>query len=296
MLRHSRPHRSVPGVNAPHDPHPAPAGATVLRLDGRDALGVLHRISTQRLDDLDEGGARWTLFCDFRGRLLHRAAVARAPGGAVWLLRPDAAGAELAAWVDRHVFREAVRIADAGAGLDVRVVADPAAPAGAEFGPGGEPRRVRPGGGVALELVAAGAPPAGDEGARIRAGRPRHGHEIAADFNPYEVGLAGDVHLSKGCYTGQEALLRLVTYDGVRRALVRLEGAGAPPLPPCEVRAGGAAVGRLTSVAARPGGGWDALAVLRPGAAAEPAALECPGAGAVLAAHPFPAARPLGLP
>src|SRR5438477_804465 len=82
--------------------------STVLRLEGRDALPLLHRISTQALLHLRPGHPRATLFCDFRGRLLHRAVVAVTSDGSVWLLRPDPPGAELAAVIDRHVFRDEV--------------------------------------------------------------------------------------------------------------------------------------------------------------------------------------------
>src|SRR5256885_9600045 len=92
--------------------------STALRLEGRDALPLLHRISTQALLDLRPGHARSTLFCDFRGRLLHRAVVAVTSDGAVWLLRPDAAGAELAAFIDRHLFRDEIAIADRSLGLE----------------------------------------------------------------------------------------------------------------------------------------------------------------------------------
>lgn len=214
---------------------PAPEARTALRLTGRDALPLLHRLSTNALLDLPAGAARATLFCDFRGRLLHRAHVVHARDGAVWLLRGDAAGAELAAFVDRFVFREDVAIEDRAAGF-----------AWTQDG------------------VAWGEPLAEPE--RIARGLPRHGAEIAEAFNPYEVNLAREVHLAKGCYTGQEALQRLVTYDSVRRRLVRLAGEGPAPGPQDVLAAGaeaGRAAGVLTSSAALPGGGWTALAALR---------------------------------
>jgi len=101
------------------------------------------------------------------------------------------------------------------------------------------------------------------------------------------------VHLAKGCYPGQEALMRLVTYHSVRRRLVRLAGDGAAPHAPCDVRAGGAAAGRLTSVADDGAGGWIALAVLRHEAASERVEIE--GAGAVREVAPFEISQPLGL-
>src|SRR5262245_44455690 len=93
----------------------AGSGSTVIRLEGRDALGLLHRISTQSLEELAPGHVRSTLFCDFRGRLLHRAAVALSRDGVVWLVRPDSAPEQLAGHIERHVFREDVRVAAEGA-------------------------------------------------------------------------------------------------------------------------------------------------------------------------------------
>jgi folate-binding protein YgfZ len=208
---------------------------TALRLTGADALALLHRISSNALLDLPAGQARATLFCDFRGRLLHRAHVLHAQGGAVWLMRGDAEGASLAAFVDRFVFREDVHVDDRGA----------------EFA-------------WTLDGVAWGEERPEHE--RIAAGLPRAGAEIAEHCNPYEVNLAHEVHLAKGCYTGQEALQRLVTYDSVRRRLVGLSGDGDVPAPQ-EVFAVSApddrAAGLLTSAAEKPDGGGIALAVVR---------------------------------
>src|SRR5512134_2200493 len=96
--------------------------STALRLTGADVLPLLHRVTSQALADLAPGEARATLFCDFRGRLLHRAVVAVAPDGAVWLFRSDAPGSELAAAVDRMVFRDDVRIEDRSDELPVVLV------------------------------------------------------------------------------------------------------------------------------------------------------------------------------
>jgi hypothetical protein len=278
-------------------PSPALRASTVLRLEGRDVLDLLHRISTRKLLDLAPGQCRAAPFCDFRGRLLHRAVVAAAGDGALWLLRDDAPGAELAAFVDGHVFREDVRIEDLGARWSACAATGGGALAEGELElREGAPMRAQLAPDWALVLVPAGAPCAAeDERARIRAGRPRHGHEIHPDFNPFEVGLAHEVHLAKGCYPGQEALMRLVTYRSVRRRLVRLGGSGPAPVAPGEVRAQGAAAGRLTSVAEDGAGGWLALAVLRHEACSPGVRLEIEGAGAVLTPEPFELSQPLGL-
>jgi folate-binding protein YgfZ len=278
-------------------PSPATLRSSVVRVEGRDALGLLHRIAARFLSDLGPGECRAAPFCDFRGRLLHRAVVAATGDGAVWLLRHDAPGDELAAFVNRNVFREDVRVSELGAswnacadtGGDALVV-------GAVEERDGVPMRVRIAPDSAFAIVPADAPCASeDERARIRAGRPRHGHEIHPDFTPFEVGLAHEVHLGKGCYPGQEALMRLVTYRSVRRRLVRLGGEGPPPAPPRDVLANGEVSGRLTSVAEDGAGGWLALAVLRHEALAPGVRLEIEGSGAVRAPEPFELTQPLGL-
>jgi folate-binding protein YgfZ len=283
----------------PRSPIAAPGAPTsVVRLEGRDALEVLHRISTRELSDLAPGRCRAAPFCDYRGRLLHRAVAAATGDGAVWLLRDDGPGAELAAFIERHVFREDVRATDLGAWNAVRPVAPAAGPAdGTVEEVDGIPVRVQPSGDFALALVPPDAPAAtvDDERARILLGRPRHGHEIHPDFNPFEVGLAHEVHLDKGCFTGQEALMRLVTYGSVRRRLARLRGAGLPPGPPREVRSGGTPCGVLTSAAPDGAGGWIGLAVLARAACSPGARLEIEGVTRLGEPEPFPLTRPLGL-
>jgi folate-binding protein YgfZ len=294
----------------PQDPAPEIAGeaagrgagapaSTVIRLEGPDALDLLHRVSTQALADLEPGHARIALFCDFRGRLLHRVAVAAGGDRAVWLLRPDAPAEELLAYLDRHVFRDQVRIAAAPGGWMVRAVRGSGPAAGTSIERASRPERVQ----LAPDLAWVVGPPgevtaipeAESEAERIAAGRPRHGHEVHPDFTPYEVGLAHEVHLDKGCFTGQEALLRLVTYGGVRRRLARVAGAGAPPGVPRDLTLAGETVGRLTSAAAG-AGGWIGLAVVRAAALEAAARLELEGHGAIDPPLAFPESRPLGLP
>ena len=67
---------------------------------------------------------------------------------------------------------------------------------------------------------------------RIQQGMPATPGEINGECNPFELGQADRVSLSKGCYVGQETLARLATYDGVKQQLRRWHWsaqAGAPP-------------------------------------------------------------------
>src|SRR5262245_17989965 len=86
--------------------------STALRLTGRDTLALLHRVTSNALEDLQPGEARATLWCDFRGRLQQRAIVAVTSSREVWLLRADASGEELASVLDKSIFRDDVRVED----------------------------------------------------------------------------------------------------------------------------------------------------------------------------------------
>ena len=257
-----------------------------IRLSGRDVLAVLHNISTQSLLDLVTGEARLALFCDFRGRLLHRAHAARVSDGSVWLVREDGGGASLAAWLERAVFREDLRIEDQSAAFGVTPEFAAAPQAGARATSSGtappdtahvlerdgRPARIEIPGCPALSISEAAqftAPDAARWNAeRIERGWAAHGHEVSEAFTPFDVNLGHGVHLDKGCFTGQETLMRLVTYGSLRRRLVRVRGTGAIPDAPALRDAEGTDVGALSS-ATPLADGWAALAVVKQAAAPE---------------------------
>ncbi len=54
---------------------------------------------------------------------------------------------------------------------------------------------------------------------RISRGIPILGHELTNAFNPYEVNLRHAISFNKGCYLGQEVIARLDTYQKVQRQL-----------------------------------------------------------------------------
>ena len=203
--------------------------STALRLTGRDTLPLLHRVTTNALEDLQPGEARATLWCDFRGRLQFRAVVA-VTGDAVWLLRADAPGAELAAALDKSIFRDDVQVEDVSHEQRFVLARGTTGEAGVLEEASGVPTVVSTGDGT--RLVRAGTDEPLTEAARIVLLHPKAGREVVETFNPFEVGLAHEVHLAKGCFTGQEALQRLITYGSVRRRPARVQlSAPAPPLP-----------------------------------------------------------------
>lgn len=95
---------------------------------------------------------------------------------------------------------------------------------------------------LADDLVAAlreaGGTPAGDsdlERLRVEAGRPRWGAELTDSVIPLEAGLLDRaISQSKGCYTGQEVIVRILHRGHVNRHLRRLraDDAAAEALAP----------------------------------------------------------------
>jgi len=108
------------------------------------------------------------------------------------------------------------------------------------------------------------------------------------------VNLAHEVHLAKGCYTGQEALQRLVTYDSVRRRLVRVAGSGAAPVVPRAIAGPDGAAGVLTSATAAEPGTWIGLAVVKHEAATGSVSLRIDGGPTIERVEPFELTRPEG--
>lgn len=111
--------------------------------------------------------------------------------------------------------------------------------------------------------AAAGARPMGFgalETLRIEAGRPRYGHELTEEVIPTEaleaIGLLPRaISFTKGCYTGQEVIIRIAHRGHVNRHLRGLLLGDAPAAPagtPLHHPETGKAVGRVTSSAHSP--------------------------------------------
>ncbi len=120
--------------------------------------------------------------------------------------------------------------------------------------------------GLAAALQPAGARPVSEAAAevvRVETGRPRYGVDLDDSVIPQEADLNGRaVSFTKGCYVGQETVARLF-YRGKPNRQLRGLRLSAPALPGDEVTFGDRAVGRLGSVAASPGLGPIALALVR---------------------------------
>ncbi len=121
---------------------------------------------------------------------------------------------------------------------------------------------------------------AGQERWRLQQGLPAEPAELNDGTNPFELGLADRVSLSKGCYVGQETLAKLATYDGVKQQLRRwhlpqpAEGSGAEQPTPLAAAPIGTVLlssdesdagrcGSVTSALRLPSGAWIGLALVR---------------------------------
>jgi folate-binding protein YgfZ len=116
-------------------------------------------------------------------------------------------------------------------------------------------------------LAGAGVPtlaPSAAEAARVAALEPRFGADITADYFPMEVGLAGAIDYGKGCYLGQEPIVRIRDRGHINWRLCGLDLAGTADPAPGDVLESDAKpkAGRVTSAARLPDGRGVALALL----------------------------------
>ncbi len=270
-----------------------PWDADRLFFTGKDALDLLHRLTTQDVRSLQPGTGSAAVFVTAKGRILDLVTLHRLEDRLLCLTSPGRAQA-VAAYVERYTFGEEVRIQQGGEShallglFGARAGERVADLFGAQAsgrplhhpiavtlsGAPGILLRTFPLGGDSY-LVFADAPdlpllkqgileripglPAADpvslELLRIESGLPGPGRELTEDHNPWEACLDDAISLNKGCYVGQEVIARLNPYDKVARRLVRLRLDGDVPQPGARLESqGGEPVGTLTSAAAAPGG------------------------------------------
>jgi folate-binding protein YgfZ len=92
---------------------------------------------------------------------------------------------------------------------------------------------------------------------RVEAGHPRFGIDMTTETIPLEAGIEGRaISLTKGCYVGQEVIIRVLHrgHGRVARRLVGLSLTGSQTVPEqgAVIRAGEREVGAVTSAVASP--------------------------------------------
>ncbi len=241
---------------------------SLMRLEGRDSLRVLHGQTSQAIEGARAGQLLSTCVIGPTARLRGLAEVLVDAGGA-WLVVTAGEGALVHQALDRVLFpADQVTLGPVETATLVTPLgpppADPlpAAPQGQWelFERDGHrgwllgPRLLWIGGPTLADPWEAlsALDPVEQELWRLRQGLPAAPGELNDDTNPFELGLADRVSLSKGCYVGQETLAKLSTYDGVKQQLRRfaaLPGAEAAALAPGTVlvTAAGERAGKISS-------------------------------------------------
>ncbi len=249
-------------------PIEAPA---VLRASGKDAKDYLHRMTTQDVNALPPGGSAYTAILNAKGHLLADAHVLVETDGVLLVMDPRAAP-DARAHLEKFVIMDDVAFEDLSA--EVRVVPVLGMESAARLGArAATPRRIsnRRRGVPSIDLVVAPEEAAPlraalvREGAadlaaeelevlRILAGQARFGADMDASRLPMEAGLTRlAISFTKGCYTGQEVVLRATARGHLQRGLVQLAlPAGA--VPGTVLSSGGQDVGVVTSAAETPEG------------------------------------------
>lgn len=275
----------------------------LLRASGNDRVGFLHRITSGKVAGVAVGQGSRTLLLDVRGHVL-ASLLAFVREDSVRLVVAGGQGAEVAAGLAKFAIMDDFQAAPEPELLTLAVLGQKAAPALAAIGVSVAPdflaspllahldvgsdrfgplwvahgRRCGVDGiclvtnaaahlALAQALLAAGTPrlsPAAAEVARITALEPGPGREITAERFPVEVGLGAAIDQGKGCYVGQETIVRMRDRGIIRKrlALLRLSGAEPPVAGDPIAAEGQATAGQVTSAGCLPGEPPVALAIL----------------------------------
>lgn len=221
----------------------------VITVSGEDAKTWLHSLLTQNLKNLTDGASTETLLLDPQGHIEQQIRVIFSKETFYLLVHIDQKDA-LLTWLRKMIFRSKVTIEDRTPDFEVigsfsksfgdLVWIDPW-----ELGSAGGHRYGKPRSFPYREsLIARGAEvdfePAGTmalEALRIYAGRPKFSDTDEKSL-PHEFDwLASAVHLSKGCYRGQETVAKVhnLGHPPRRLVLLHLDSSELLPLKGSEV-------------------------------------------------------------
>ena len=217
----------------------------VISVTGDDRLTWLNSMLSQNVSKLTDGDSAEGLLLDAQGRIEQSVHLIAAEAETLLIVAADQRD-KLLAWLDQMIFRSKVKVAAA----DFRVIAS--------FGKGlsklvwrdawsdepvGSVRYATERGGAwnyfesllcedALEKLLVETKQAGSlalEALRVAAHRPAQPNELDDKTLPHELDwLSSAVHLSKGCYRGQESVAKVhnLGHPPRRLTLLHLDGSG----------------------------------------------------------------------
>lgn len=234
----------------------------VTRMFGRDPVRMIQGLVS---NDVANAPIDTPLYCTFltpKGRLIADARVLRRPDNDVWIEADAAAMVNIEAHLKKSVpplFARAQRLADLHViGVygprsgDVKIASELALPTSYTGDPGTD-FIVRD----AIELPDVPRLTFEElEVLRIEAGSPRWGADLTEEVIPLEAGLReAAISETKGCYTGQEVIIRILHRGHVNRHLrgLLLGNAPVPELDaPIAHGPDGKIVGKITSACVSP--------------------------------------------
>jgi folate-binding protein YgfZ len=292
----------------------------VLSITGPDRLSWLDSLTSQRLIGIAPGVSAESLLLDPSGRVEYAARVLD-DGETTWLLMDAGTGAGFLAFLTKMRFMLRVEVLDRSPEFATIGTLGPVPSGLASVTAQGngiplvwhDPWRSIVAGGFQYAAIPVhpaeawdyaetlversrldelgGLPAAGTlalEALRIEAWRPRAATEIDGTTIPHELDwLRSAVHLSKGCYRGQETVAKVhnLGHPPRRLALLHLDGSeGVLPEPGDDVLLGDSVVGRITAASRHHELGPIALAVLKRSTDQEAALAVQTADGAVISA------------
>ena len=294
-------------------------GYGCLKATGEDALDLLNRLSTNKVDHLEPGHWAPTVLTTDRGRIVDLLCVVHA-GECVYLLTSPGQQQPVIQWLDKYTIMEDLEVTDVSDSTAIIALAGNVTAAALGLD-GTEPDYLpglqypaptvniggwdaiavsRPMGGLPCRLLVAPgeAEPAiiaalAEAGAveanaeewetlRVQNGGPAYGSEMGEPYNPLEAGLIGAIDFTKGCYIGQEVIARLDSYHRVQKYMAVLRFSGDSDVTVgASLAHEGRTAGEVTSLYRTPGGELRGLGYVRT-AAAEPGQtleLQAPASG-----------------
>jgi folate-binding protein YgfZ len=270
----------------------------MLRIEGKDRLKFLQSLITQDVKSMAPGAIAYSFMLNIKGRIIADMVLVALDDG-VYVDTDARLAGLLTQTLERYLFSDAVVIEDVSGRLVRMTVMGPEA---AGVLAAAIPGIQLPGGGHALQSaeiqgwiyrrdimrmpqweLAVGSDLAADiwqqltaDGrgcpvgwsafniARVAAGAPWYGIDMTDQHLPMETGPAYQqaVHLSKGCYIGQEVVARMHSHQTVARALVAMDikGDGLPSVG-AAIYDGEQVIGNITSAAPSPERRGDMMAL-----------------------------------
>jgi len=261
----------------------------LIEATGRDRAAFLHALLSNEIKALTPGQGCAATLLDIHGKVQVTLLVWVLDDRIV-LVTPPGMAATTYEQLDKYLFAEKVALEDVSGSRTLLMLAGPEAPAlvtrltgaalpdapwshAAAVLDGSEVRLVRgaretgepevwltsdaaAGAPVWEALIAAGARPVGQtalETLRIEAGTPRFGRDVDPSVLLPEIPFDALVSQTKGCYPGQEVVVRIRDRGHVNRHLrgLLLDGVDVPEAG-AEVWADAGSIGRITSVTRSP--------------------------------------------